>query len=276
MASALAADDPVRDHLVTSNQAFVAKIASTYRNFGLPFEDLMNEGNVGLLEAARRFDPARGNKFITYAVWWIRRSILRAVARHATVVRGSDYRSRQASEIRATGRSLSRRLGRDAEREEIGRELRLTIAKMDQILQARVRELPLDAPSSPSDDRTIMDRLVDDRALSPEAGMIQREDERLLRLAILRLPVQERTILAGRFGLRGAPVQTLEELGARLGLSRERVRQIEVVAKDRLRRAILRGRRGVPVSPAAPAARIMPVARAVPAARTVPAARAAV
>jgi RNA polymerase sigma factor (sigma-70 family) len=263
MASAFPANDPVRDHLVTSNQAFVAKVARAYRNFGLPFEDLMNEGNVGLLEAARRFDPSRGYTFLTYAVWWIRRSILRAVARNATVVRGSDYRNRQASEIHTTGRSLSRRLGRQAEREEICRELRLTIAKMDQILQARVRVLPLDAPSSPSDDRTIMDRLVDDRVASPEAGMIQREDERLLRLALRSLTEQERTILAGRFGLRGVPVQTLEVLGARLGLSRERVRQIEVAAKERLRKVILRDRR------ATPAARVVRAGRAaaVPAAR---------
>jgi RNA polymerase sigma factor (sigma-70 family) len=224
----------------------------------------MNEGNVGLLEAARRFDPSRGYTFLTYAVWWIRRSILRAVARNATVVRGSDYRNRQASEIHTTGRSLSRRLGRQAEREEICRELRLTIAKMDQILQARVRVLPLDAPSSPSDDRTIMDRLVDDRVASPEAGMIQREDERLLRLALRSLTEQERTILAGRFGLRGVPVQTLEVLGARLGLSRERVRQIEVAAKERLRKVILRDRRATPAARVVRAGRAaaVPVARA--------------
>jgi RNA polymerase primary sigma factor len=248
MAFASSADDPVRDHLVTSNQAFVAKLAGAYRRFGLPFEDLMNEGNVGLLEAARRFDPSRGNKFITYAAWWIRRSLLRAISRHATVVRGSDYRRRQAGAIRATGRALSRRLGREAEREEICRELRLTIAKMDRILLAGVKELPLDARLGPLDDRTIMDRLVDERAVNPEAGLIRREGERLLRLALLSLTEQERTILAGRFGLHGEPVQTLEELGARLSLSRERVRQIEMIARDRLRKAILRGRRAAPAA----------------------------
>ena len=261
MAHALPADDAARDHLVTSNQAFVAKIAGAYRNLGLPFEDLMNEGNVGLLEAARRFDPSRGNKFITYAVWWIRRAILRAVSRHMTVVRTSDYRSRQANAIHATRRALSRRLGREARQEEICRALRLTIAKMDLILQAKVKELPLDARLGPSDDRTIMDRLADDATPSPEARMIRREDARLLRLSFRGLTEQERLILAGRYGLGGDRVQTLDELGKGLGLSRERVRQLEVAAKERLRKAILRRRRAAPPRRALPGGQATHAAR---------------
>lgn len=232
---------PAGDDVVLSNQGFVTKIACEYRNLGLPLEDLLNEGNVGLLEAAQRFDPNRGTRFITYAIYWIRKSILKAVSRHQTLVRIPDYRIRQARAIKDMGRSLSSTLGREAGSDEISQAMALTIGKMEQILQAQLKELPLDAPVGESKDSTMLDRMVDERAVSPEAGLIQDEHTRLLKQALRQLTAQQRLIIVRRYGLAGGPSRTLGEIGARLGLSRERVRQIEKAATTRLRKAIAKG-----------------------------------
>ncbi|MGH9896830.1 MAG: sigma-70 family RNA polymerase sigma factor, partial [bacterium] len=130
--------------LVQSNLSFVVKIASEYKNMGLPFEDLLNEGNIGLIEAAHHFDPTRGTKFITYAIWWIRKSILKALSQHSAMVRIPNYQLKKVRNVRNTERQLARELGREADREEISRELRVTIAKIDEILQMKMRELSLD------------------------------------------------------------------------------------------------------------------------------------
>lgn len=242
-----ASDEPASEDLILSNQAFVMKIAGEYRNLGLPYDDLLNEGNVGLLEAARRFDPKRGTRFISYAIYWIRKSILKALSRHANLVRVPEYRVRQANEIRQTGRALSRTLGREADREEISAALSLPVAKMDQILQARMKELPLDAKVGEFKNTTLLDRMIDEREAGPEAGMIRDEHERLLRFALRRLSARQRMIIIRRYGLGGVPVRTLGEIGARLGLSRERVRQIEKLATNKLKKAIVNGH-GAPAS----------------------------
>ena len=235
------AGDPGTDDFVLPNQGFVTKIAAEYRNLGLPFEDLLNEGNVGLLEAAQRFDRQRGTRFITYAMYWIRKSILRAISRHHHLVRVPDYRIRQSNAIMATGRSLSRSLGREAEAEEISRAMSITVEKMGEILQARMKPLPLDARIGESQDESIADRLPDEKAISPETGMIRVETEALLRNAMRRLTAQQRLVIVRRFGLSGGREHTLAELGERLGLSRERVRQIETAATKKLRKSIVNG-----------------------------------
>src|SRR6185436_8050978 len=127
--------DQTSHDLVKSNLSFVVKIASEYRNLGLPFEDLLNEGNIGLIEAAHHFDHNRGTKFITYAIWWIRKSILRALSQHSNLVRIPNYQLKKVKNVRATERALVRELGRRPDREEISRELQSTIAKIDEILQ---------------------------------------------------------------------------------------------------------------------------------------------
>ncbi|HUD71891.1 MAG TPA: RNA polymerase sigma factor RpoD/SigA [Dongiaceae bacterium] len=238
-----AEDPPVREDLILSNQGFVMKIAAEYRHCGLPFEDLLNEGNVGLLEAAQRFDSRRGTRFITYAIFWIRKSILSALSQHTHLVRVPTHRIQQATSITKMGQALSRDLGRTADREEVSRAMSLTVEKMEQILQARMKALPLDTKVGQDRNATILDLMVDDRAVSAEAGMIQVEHERLLRSALRRLTAQQRMIIVRRFGLSGSREHTLAEVGARLGLSRERVRQIESLATKRLRKAIVNGKR---------------------------------
>src|SRR5882724_4197956 len=226
--------------LVKSNLSFVVKIASEYRNMGVPFEDLLNEGNIGLIEAAHHFDPTRGTKFITYAIWWIRKSILKALSQHAAMVRIPNYQLKKVRNVRNTGRMLSRELGREADREEISKELRVTIAKIDEILQMKMRELSLDDKVGRDRDTPISDYLVDGRSINPEDELIKNESQGVIRMALRSLSDQEQTVIINRFGLEGGRVFTLKEIGEKLGVSRERVRQIENQAKKRLRKLIAR------------------------------------
>jgi RNA polymerase primary sigma factor len=229
--------------LVQSNLSFVVKIASEYKNMGLPFEDLLNEGNIGLIEAAHHFDHTRGTKFITYAIWWIRKSILKALSQHSAMVRIPNYQLKKVRNVRNTGRMLSRELGREADREEISKELRVTIAKIDEILQMKMRELSLDDKVGRDKDTPISDYLVDGRSVNPEDELIKHENQGLIRLALRSLTDQEQTVIINRFGLEGGKVFTLKEIGEKLGVSRERVRQIESQAKKRLRKIVARQQR---------------------------------
>jgi RNA polymerase primary sigma factor len=210
---------------------------------GLPFEDLLNEGNIGLIEAAHHFDPTRGTKFITYAIWWIRKSILKALSQHAAMVRIPNYQLKKVRNVRNTGRMLSRELGREADREEISKELRVTIAKIDEILQMKMRELSLDDKVGRDKDTPISDYLVDGRSVNPEDELIKHENQGLIRLALRNLTDQEQTVIINRFGLEGGRVFTLKEIGEKLGVSRERIRQIESQAKKRLKKVIARHQR---------------------------------
>ena len=252
--------DDTYHSLVQSNLSFVVKIASEYKNMGLPFEDLLNEGNIGLIEAAHHFDPGRGTKFITYAIWWIRKSILKALSQHSAMVRIPNYQLKKVRNVRNTERMLSRELGREADREEISRELRVTIAKIDEILQMKMRELSLDDKVGKDKDTPISDYLVDGRSINPEDDLIKNESHVVIRLALRSLTDQEQTVIINRFGLEGGKVFTLKEIGEKLGVSRERVRQIENQAKKRLKKLMARQQRGANGSARAalPAVRVKP------------------
>jgi RNA polymerase primary sigma factor len=240
--------DPSAHELVMSNLAFVIRIANEYRNLGLPFEDLVNEGSLGVMEAARHFDPARGTRFLTYAVWWIRKGMLRAVARHVSLVQVPVYQLKKLRSVANTGRRLSKEFGREADREEIAREMQLALSKIDAILQVRSRELSLDDTLGPDSDTPLSDGLADERSVNPEDDFLRHENEELVRWALGTLTDEERSIIMSRFGLEDGRVSTLREIGARLGLSRERIRQLEVRAKNRLRKAIAGRHRLFPVA----------------------------
>jgi len=228
------------DDLVEAHLRFVSGIAREYRNMGLPLEDLVNEGNVGLIEAARRFDPARGTQFTTYAVWWIRKSIRRALTRYSANVYVPEYQMRMLRRLRNTSSRLSSALGREAKREEVSKELGVGIAKIDRMLQMKLKEISIDAGIGPGRDTTLLHLLVDRSCLHPEDHLIRRENREMLRRALLHLTDPERTVIVNRFGLGGGASFSLSEIGRCLGVSRERVRQIEDQSKKRLRRFLKR------------------------------------
>ena len=225
--------------LVEANLGFVVKIACEYRNLGLPLEDLLNEGNLGLLKAAERFDAERGNKFITFAVWWIRKSILGALNQHVSLIRIPENHRRKLRRIRDAERSLVRTLGRTPEREEIASELSHTPDEMDTTLRHDVRSRSLTDPVGPDSDTSLSDLLTDEAATGEE-NMLQREATALVTEALKELDPQERQVLGYRFGLHDRAPLVLREVGDLMGVSRERVRQIEVKATQRLRRILLR------------------------------------
>jgi len=243
--------------LIESNLSFVVKVASEYRNLGLPFEDLLNEGNVGLIEAARRYDASKGTKFITYAIWWIRKSILKSLSEHSSLVRVPNYQMKKVREIRDTENSLRRTLGRKPKREEISVQLARSLSKVDQVLQFNLREMSLDDKVGRDRATPISDYLVDDTSSNPEDDLIQREANDLVTEAIHFLTDQEKTVLYHRFGIAGGPSLTLKEIGEMMSISRERVRQIECQAKNRLRKIFAR-RRVVKAPPKRP----LPIGRA--------------
>jgi RNA polymerase primary sigma factor len=232
--------DQALHELVQSNLAFVIKVASQYRNLGVPFEDLVNEGNVGLLEAAHRYDASKETKFVTYAIWWIRKSILRALAEQASTVRVPSYQMKLLREIRDAEASLRRTLGRRPEREEISERLARSMHKIDQVLQSTFRGVSLEDKLGPDQETSIADRLADDGSGSPEDQLIRREVQDLVADAMRRLSKRERAVIDLRYGMTEERALTLSETGERMCLSRERIRQIESLAKLRLRRFFAR------------------------------------
>jgi RNA polymerase primary sigma factor len=231
-----AGDRDALDQLVQSNLSFVAKVASEYRNLGIPFEDLLNEGNLGLIEAARRFNPDRNNKFISYAIWWIRKAILKALCEKAHVVRMPYSQIKKFKEIRKAEQELRRSLGRAPTRDEISSHLSKCVSKIDRVLQYGVQETSLDVGVGEDRDTPLAEILPDERGHSPEDRLLGEETHAGLGEIYAQLTEQQQTVIAYRYGVLGDRPLTLQETGERIGVSRERVRQIENQAKERMRR----------------------------------------
>lgn len=240
-----------RNELVQSNLGFVVKIAREYSNLGLPFEDLLNEGNLGLIEAARRFDASKGTKFVTYAVWWIRKSIFKGLSERSQLVRVPSYQLKRVREIRETEKNLSAKLGRKPWRDEISKRLDRSVSKVDQALQFSLYSVSLDQSISFDRDQPISDSLVDESSRTAEEQMIWREDTNLVAVAMRVLTEQEKRVVRYRYGMESGRAMTLKEVGAIMKISRERVRQIECRAKSRIRK-IFDDRRAIKSPPRRP------------------------
>jgi len=231
-------DDASYHGLVQANLGFVIQTARRYAGMGLPLEDLVSEGNVGLLRAARNFDPSRGTKFISYAVWWIRKSIIKALTEQGAAVRLPHTQRRKIRAVLDTERRLAGELGRRAGRDEIAGRMRVSTARIDRILQAKTFEVSFEAPVRCGSDQPIRESLADHSRPDPESALIRSESGSRVRSALDRLGDRERRVLTDRFGLEGDRSRSLRQVGVELGLSPEAIRLIEKRATRKLRRVL--------------------------------------
>ncbi|HEY8468824.1 MAG TPA: sigma-70 family RNA polymerase sigma factor [Longimicrobiales bacterium] len=225
------------DKLVRSNLRFVVSVAKKYQNQGVALGDLINEGNLGLIRAARKFDETKGIKFISYAVWWIRQAILQALAEQSRIVRVPLNRAGALHRIGRRSSVLLQELGREPTIEEIAEELELSHEEVQRTLAISQSHLSLDAPITPGEDSRLLDYLPDQFSPGPDDETYDRALSTTIEEALGTLKEREAKILRLYFGLDGQEPMTLEEIGSLLGITRERVRQIKEKALARLRHA---------------------------------------
>jgi RNA polymerase primary sigma factor len=225
------------EKLTKANLRFVVSVAKQYQNQGLSLADLINEGNIGLIKAAKRFDETRGFKFISYAVWWIRQAILQALAEQSRIVRLPLNRVGTLHKIGKISSILQQDLGREPSPNEIAVELSLTEGEVSDTLKISNSHLSLDAPFSASEDNSLIDILEDEMQPSPDESLLSESLRVEIEKALDSLTPREAEVINLYFGLNHEKPLTLEEIGARFSLTRERVRQIKEKAIRRLRHA---------------------------------------
>jgi RNA polymerase primary sigma factor len=230
-----AGEDTAMEELVRANLRFVVSVAKRYQNQGVSLADLINEGNIGLIRAAQKFDETKGIKFISYAVWWIRQAILQALAEQSRIVRVPLNRAGALHRIGRRTSSLTQELGREPTADEIARELNIPPEEVAHTLTMAHTHLSLDAPLTPGEDGRLLDYLTDDGASSPDDELYRRALCRSVVEALSTLGEREAEVLRLYFGLDEEEPLTLEQIGERFGITRERVRQIKEKALLRLR-----------------------------------------
>jgi RNA polymerase primary sigma factor len=230
-----AGDDEAMQELVKRNLRFVISVAKKYQNRGLALTDLIGEGNVGLLTAARKFDPDQGVKFISYAVWWIRQAILASLARQGRTVRVPLNRTADLSRIVRTAETLRQDLRREPTPEEIASSTGLSVDVVQSLAALNTSEIRLDAPLDPEGDRSLIERFIADEQGDPETQAMDKFLSEEIEGALRTLPPRDAKVLRLYFGLDGGREHTLEEIGGMLGVTRERVRQLRDRALKRLR-----------------------------------------
>ncbi|AOH43683.1 RNA polymerase subunit sigma [Anaerolineaceae bacterium oral taxon 439] len=229
-----------RGHLITANSRLVISVAKKYMGRGVPFLDLIQEGNIGLIRATKKFDYRRGHKFSTYATWWIRQAVTRAIADQGRTIRVPVHMGDQINKLLRVQHQLTQKLGRDPSIEEIAETLDVPTKKVENMIQVARRPLSLETPTDEEEDSVLGDFIEDEEAPAPAETATYNLLKEHLESVLKDLPPREVRILQLRYGLLDGQAYTLEEVGRKMGVTRERVRQIEAQALTRLRHPQIR------------------------------------
>lgn len=231
-------DAEARAHMIQANLRLVVKIAYDYNNFGLPLMDLISEGNIGLIKAVERFDPSKGGKLSTYAAWWIKQSIKRALANQSKTIRLPVHLVEKIAKMRRRITALTEEFGREPTDDEISLEMGIPVNKIAHLKSVSVRPSSLNAPVGDEDSTELGDLVGDEKALTPFENLRTKATYSDLAQLLSLLEPREEEIIRLRFGLDGEAPKTLEEVGEMFDITRERVRQLQNIALNKLRRTM--------------------------------------
>ena len=231
-------DQNARAWMIKANLRLVVKIAHDYSNFGLPLLDLISEGNIGLIKAVERFDPGKGGKLSTYSAWWIKQSIKRALANQSKTIRLPVHLVDKISKMRRVSLQMSEELGREPTDEEFAEEIGISSTKLSQLKTISIRPASLDAPIGDDDSTEFGEIVGDEDARTPFELFRDKNMRDELSELLEVLDDRERKIIFERYGLDGGKPKTLEEIGKKFGVTRERIRQLQNIALAKLRRAL--------------------------------------
>jgi len=231
-------DAKAREQMINSNLRLVVTIAHDYVNLGLPLLDLISEGNIGLTKAVERFDAGKGAKLSTYAAWWIKQSIKRALANQSKTIRLPVHLVDKIAKVRRVSLQMSDELGREPTDDELGEELGIASEKVGRLKSAGIRPASLDAPIADNDSTEFAEIIGDDEAQTPFELLRDKNLRREVEGLIAVLDSREKKIISQRFGLDGGKPKTLEDVGRNFGVTRERIRQLQNIALTKLRRAL--------------------------------------
>jgi len=229
-------DQEALERLTKANLRFVVSVAKQYQNQGLSLNDVINEGNLGLIKAALRFDETRGFKFISYAVWWIRQSILQGLAEHSRIVRLPANKVGALNKLKQTFSQLEQEFEREPTSEEVAEVMEISSDEVGEYIKTGGRHISLDAPIGAEEEGNMMNIMRDKDSKSPESGLISDSLKKEVKRILNALSPRESTILSHFFGLNGNDYLSFEEIGQKLNLSRERVRQLKEKAIKKLRK----------------------------------------
>jgi RNA polymerase primary sigma factor len=241
-------DEEARSHLIRANLRLVVKIARDYAGYGVSLNDLISEGNIGLMQAVERFDPEKGGKFSTYGAWWIKQSVKRALANQSKTIRLPIHMVDKIARVRRIAAVLAESLGREPSDDEIAAELGLPRQKVAMLKQSAQRQTSLDAPVTEGEAKAYSDIISDESAPDPLQWLTDKDLQDQIAPLLSVLNERERKIIDDRFGLGGLKPMLLEDVGREFGVSRERIRQLQNSALAKMRKALMKKDRPNPAT----------------------------